>query len=558
MLSYLSVKNFAILANIDVEFDTGMTALTGETGAGKSLLIDAIGLLLGDRATESVVRSGEDHCHVSGLFVGLSDAVNATLDDLGIPHDDGELLIERDISTTSHNRIKLNRKPATLADLRNVTRMLADIHTQHDTKRLINPDTYLDLIDRYEEAISDKLTAYQDKRHSYLEALKQHKTLRAERDQAEEKRDFYQYHMDEIDKHTLQEGEEEALEQRLNELENFDRLFQSVREAESNLKSHDALERVYDAAKALKNLSDLSATYSDLATRIESAYYELDDIKDTLTETRANLDFDPAELERLQARQHDLASLKRKHRKSVDELLAYRDELADAIAAFDTMDERIADAKKALVSAFNAAKDAALALRHTRQEAAKHIEKRLVDVLESLELKGTRFHVAFDQRIEEDALEAMAWFTERGVDIIDFHVSTNVGEPLKPLSRVASGGELSRIMLALKTIFLDRIPVSLMIFDEIDTGVSGYVASQVANHMRSIAQKTQVLAITHLPQVAARGDRHHRIVKTVERGRTNARIEKLDHQGRLHALAAMISSGKITESALKSAEELLK
>ena len=557
MLSYLSVKNYAILANIDVEFDAGMTALTGETGAGKSLLIDAIGLLLGDRATDSVVRSGEEHCLVSGLFVGLPNAVTATLDALGIPHEDGELLIEREISTTSQNRIKLNRKPATLADLRSVTRMLADIHTQHDTKRLINPDTYLDLIDRYDKSIPESLAHYHEKKRVYDDAIKRYKTLIADREQAVEKRDFYRYHIDEIDKHNLKKGEESTLEQRINELENFDRLYQSVREAEAELKEHDALERIFTAAKALKGLSDVSDTYRQLADRIESAYYELDDVKDAVATARAGLDFDPDELERLQTRQHELETLKRKHRKTVDELIAYRAELADAIDTFDNMDALIGEAETALNNAFEATKSAALALREARKTAAKAIEKQLIDVLDGLELKGTRFNVIFEDTMETDAQRAANWFTDRGVDSIDFHVSTNVGEPLKPLARVASGGELSRIMLALKTIFLERVPVSLMIFDEIDTGVSGYVASQVAKQMRRIAERAQVLAITHLPQVAARGDRHHLIVKTVDGGRTNARIEKLDREGRVRALAAMISSGEITKTALKSAEELL-
>jgi DNA repair protein RecN (Recombination protein N) len=557
MLKYLSVKNFAILENIEVEFENGMTALTGETGAGKSLLIDAIGLLLGDRASSGVVRTGEEYCEITGLFVNLSDQVIRVLKALDIPCLDKECLIKRQVSTSSANIIKINRQTVTLQDLRIITEHLADIHTQHDTKRLINPESYLSLIDHYDESIAQLLKDYQLKRHTYLADLKAYNQLLNAKDDALEKMDFMRFQLDELEKHNLTENEEEVITQQLDTLKNFDKIFQAVTNSLDAIKNQQALETIYEASNQLSTISSYDDNYQSLSERLKSAYYELDDIKDDLAQKAATLDFDPNELETLENRLHTLNTLKRKYRKSIDELISFKDELTLEINQFENYDEALLTKEEKLKSSYDALKKQAYELRNRRIDQAKHIETKLLELLKDLELKQTVFQVVFNDVSLNDIKNATL-FKEDGIDEIDFYLSTNVGESLKPLSKVASGGELSRIMLALKEILIKNMGLSLMIFDEIDTGVSGFVANQVALKMKKISENTQVITITHLPQVAAKADHHYYIYKTEESSRTKAYIKTLDIQSRINELAIMISSDEVNEHALKSAEALLK
>ncbi|MFU8786736.1 MAG: DNA repair protein RecN [Candidatus Izemoplasmataceae bacterium] len=557
MLKYLSVKNFAILENIEVEFENGMTALTGETGAGKSLLIDAIGLLLGDRASSGVVRTGEEYCEITGLFVNLSDQVIRVLKALDIPCLDKECLIKRQVSTSSANIIKINRQTVTLQDLRIITEHLADIHTQHDTKRLINPESYLSLIDHYDESIAQLLRDYQLKRHTYLADLKAYNQLLNAKDDALEKMDFMRFQLDELEKHNLTENEEEVITQQLDTLKNFDKIFQAVTNSLDAIKNQQALETIYEASNQLSTISSYDDNYQSLSERLKSAYYELDDIKDDLAQKSATLDFDPNELETLENRLHILNTLKRKYRKSIDELIVFKDDLTLEINQFENYDEALLTKEEKLKGSYDALKKQAYELRNRRIDQAKHIETKLLELLKDLELKQTVFQVVFNDVSINDIKNATL-FKEDGIDEIDFYLSTNVGESLKPLSKVASGGELSRIMLALKEILIKNMGLSLMIFDEIDTGVSGFVANQVALKMKKISENTQVITITHLPQVAAKADHHYYIYKTEESSRTKAYIKTLDIQSRINELAIMISSDEVNEHALKSAEALLK
>lgn len=556
MLSYLSVKNFAILENIEVTFENGMTALTGETGAGKSLLIDAIGLLLGDRASSNIVRTGEAYCEITGLFVDLSPQVIAVLKSLDIPCEDNECLIKRQISTSSANMIKINRQTITLQDLRLVTEHLADIHTQHDTKRLINPESYLALIDYYETSIQDKLTTYKTHRLTYLDALKAYHQLIQTKEETLEKMDYMRFQLEELSSHQLIEDEEYHIEQRLSTLKNFDKIFQAVQQSLTLLKTNQLVESIYEGVESLESIQDFDPLYKTLSERLKSAYYEIDDIKDELASKLDNLDFDPNELESLETRQHTLNTLKRKYRKSLQELIVFKSQLEEDLHQFEHFDDAIMAKEEALKEAYKLVQTAAYALREARQEQALKIETRLMELLKDLELKHTVFKVVFNP-IELNDIKNATPFKEDGIDEVDFHLSTNIGEALKPLSKVASGGELSRIMLALKEILMKNTGVSLMIFDEIDTGVSGYVANQVALKMKKIAEATQVITITHLPQVAAQANHHYFIFKTEENHRTKAHIKILDREARIKELAAMISSDKVTDHALKSAEALL-
>lgn len=556
MLQYLSVKNFAILENIEVTFNDGFTALTGETGAGKSLLIDAIGLLLGDRASTDVVRTGEDFCEIKGLFVNLSNPVLKVLKALDISAPDNECLIIRQISKNSANTVKVNRQTITLQDLRLITEHLADIHTQHDTKRLINPETYLSLVDQFDESTALLKSRYKDALNIYQEALKTYNHLISDKDATLEKLEFMRFQQEELARHNLQTGEEEAIESRLESLENFDSIFQAISKSITLFEQNTLSESLYEVKSTLASIEHYDALYHDLSERLDSLYYELEDIKSTLTHHIDQLDFDPLELETLQNREHTLEMLKRKYKKSIDELIVFQENLSLEVDTYEHYDEAIEKNKKIVLHAFSALKEAASALSEKRLATARIIEKKLIALLADLELKQASFEIIFNEKTLEDPFDVTP-FKKDGIDSIDFYLTTNKGESLKPLNKVASGGELSRIMLALKEILIKNMGLSLMIFDEIDTGVSGFVANQVALKMKSIAKSVQVITITHLPQVAAKSDAHYYIYKEEKDQKTYAYIKVLTLEERIQTIASMISSDKVTEHAIRSAKSLL-
>jgi len=556
MLRHLVVKNFAILEGLEVSFEDGMSVLTGETGAGKSLLIGAIGLLLGDRADKEIIRTGAESAEVSGLFSPLNAAVEEVLTEQGIALDEEGLLIKRRVSREKGNLIKVNGEVVTLAELRKITRRLADIHTQHDTKRLINPETYLALLDGYDEGIAALLSDYNNARESYLEAFQEHEALLQKRQETEERADLLRFQADELRSHEMKKGEETELDNRLQALKNFDEIYRSLATAKTALDENRALENIYDAKNALEEAARYDKRHLEDSQRTESAYHELDDIRSNLADALSSLDFDPDELDRLETRKHTLETLKRKYRKSVDELIDYQEEIDETLADADTFDERIKAAHDRLKARHAELVKKATLLSEAREKAARAIETRMKDELAALELQEAAFEIELVRALPADERDREALRPE-GVDRVDFLLSTNKGEPLKPLRQIASGGELSRIMLALKTLLVKQETLNLMVFDEIDTGVSGYVAAQVAKKMHDIAEDVQVLAITHLPQVAAAADTHYLIYKESGDERTAAHVLALDETGRIDELAKMISGDEVTERAKESAKELL-
>lgn len=557
MLKYLKVSQFAIIENVEVSFENGMNVLTGETGAGKSLLIDAIGLLLGERASSEIIRSEADYAEITAIFEPLNKKVKATLKAMEIPYEDDEILITRKIKKNSGNLIKINRETITLSDLRHITSHLADIHTQHDTKRLFDAQSYLALIDSYDPSIATFKTSYHNALEIYKQSYKRYSTLKNDKDTMLEKLDLLKFQSEELYNHNLKENELETIEERLNTLQNFDAIFHALKQSYDRLESSDATANVYEAAKELSEIETFDDVYASLKSRTESAYYELDDIRETLSNMLDDLDFDPEELETLESRKHTLDTLRRKYNKNIDELITYHQTINDEIQSFDNYDETLNEALNEVKKAFSKVLKAGKSLREIRIKTARNIEKTLKHELDALELKAAQFKIVFDDTFPKD-YQAYTRFNENGIDQVEFMLTTNAGEPLKPLRKIASGGELSRIMLALKTLLVKKEGLNLMIFDEIDTGVSGYVASQVAKKMHQISKNIQVLAITHLPQVAAKADHHYYIHKKQHASRVSTNISLLDYEKRVDILAQMISSDNITEASRKSAVELLK
>jgi DNA repair protein RecN (Recombination protein N) len=558
MLSYISVKNFAIIENIEVTFKEGMTTLTGETGAGKSLLIDAIGLLLGDRATSNVVRTGFDKAVVEGIFNDLTEDIHQILGELDIPVEDDALLIKREITTNSNNIIKLNNVVVTLTDLKKITSKLADIHTQYDTQRLINPETYLSLIDGFnKEKIDALIDQYQVKLKAFKDALKALKALEEKNQDIHERLDLLAFQKQELEEYNLVEGEDQELEDLVKKMENHDQIYKHLNQTILSLDDQQTINGVYQAKKEVDYVVSFGELYQDLAKRLDSAFYELEDILETLKDEVASMDFDPRELDQAIERLNELDKLKRKYKKDLPELINYLQEITEDIETIDHFDYRIEKEKERVFAARNACIEEAKKLTLKRKEIAESLSKELLGVLADLELKDAFFEVPFQDHVEEDSLSTSG-FNQDGIDEVDFYLTTNVGEPLKPLSKAASGGEMSRIMLGLKTLLVKSLNLSLIIFDEIDTGVSGFVANQVAKKMREIASSTQVIAITHIPQVAAASDHHLFVSKYAQDGRTFARIKELTYEEQILEIASMISGDEVSESAKESAVLLLK
>jgi len=556
MLSYISVKNFAIIENIEVDFKSGMTSLTGETGAGKSLLIDAIGLLLGDRANTTVVRTGESKAVVQGIFKISNPKIFNILEDFDIDSSSDELIIKREISSSNNNTIKVNNTVVTLSMLKEITRHLSDIHTQHDTHRLINPLTYLDIVDGFDEDLVNKAKeTYLDKLAIYKHELKEYNRLLKNNDSLNERLDLIKFQLNEIESHNLIEDEKDEIETELEKLRNFDKIFQALNEAALLIDSTDSLGNIYNSIRRIEDVNDYSDSFKSLTTNMYEGYYALEDSVETLKKEINSLDFSPYKLEELETRLNTLESLERKYKKSIKDIILYYEEIKYDIQNIENYDEILDKQKKSVKSTYNDCLQEANNLSKIRREIASFIENELVIILKDLELKNTEFKITFLENTETDYLHNH--FMENGIDTIDFMLSTNIGEPVKPLSKAASGGEMSRIMLGLKALLIKSQKLSLIIFDEIDTGVSGFVASQVAKKMLDISKLSQVICITHIPQVAAISNHHLRVSKTIENNRTIAHINELIKDERIVEIAGMISGEKVTESSLKSAEELI-
>lgn len=550
MLKHLSVHNFAIIENIQVDFAKGFTALTGETGAGKSLLIDAIGLLLGDRAQTTWIRSGEDQASLKALFEPVPSAMIPILKTHLIPVED-ELYVVREISHSKGNRLTINGVSVPLLVLKELAPHLADIHSQMDTKRWIHPSNYGYLLARFSPHTAQAQAHYESAYQTYKEAKFAFDRLKTRHLEAQAQEDYLRFQYEELAQAKLSLSEMEELKLRLSTLENFDRLFQSLKQSYALLSEEHDIGTLYDSHKVLNAIADVDPTYAALSERLATAYYEVDDIKETLAVTLESLDFDADEMALLQARETEIEALKRKHKLDVEGLLAKQHDLAQTLSTLDDFEMTLNEATNSLHTASKALQDAAKTLREAHQKSGLELARKLTPILGNLALKGTRFDV---QLAPYEQVES---YTHAQPHDIEFMISTNPGEPLNPLSKVASGGELSRVMLGLKVALMQKNQLATLIFDEIDTGVSGYVASQVGLQMRTLSQNVQVISITHLPQVAAKAHHHMVIKKTTQQGRTQASMETVLGEERIDALALMMSDGRLTQSSRTAALELL-
>ena len=557
MLKEVKVKNFAIIEDIEVKFNPNMTVLTGQTGAGKSLIIDAISLLLGARADLDMIRYGECESIISATFNNLTEFSKEAISNLGIMCD-GELTITRVISNSGRNSIKINNQNVTLNQLKQIGLFLGDIHIQHDTYRLINKDNYLSFLDDFKDKeFLKEYNNYQLKRLKYLEEIKKYNECLKKSKDLSNKLEFLTFQKEELEALSLEEDIDIKLESEIEKLSNFDKIFSNLNEAYEYLTDESLhLDSLYEAANNLGKIKEFDDEYSLNNETLLDAYYQILEVRSSLYKAKDNLDFDPVYLDELNSRLYEINKIKEKYKMSVNELIKYLSDISLELSLYTNYDETIAMLKNNVESSHQNLVKSANSLRNLRSKVARICEKSLISECINLDLENTKFEIVFNDVDTTDPFNSSI-FLENGIDVIDFYITFNVGEPLKPLSKVASGGELSRIMLAFKSIYLKKNPLSFMIFDEIDSGVSGVTARKIAMKMREISKTTQVLAITHLPQVAAISDTQLYILKEEENNRTKTVVKELSYDERITEIAIMLSGLELSEGILQTAKTML-
>ena len=548
MLSLLHIENIAVIESADISFDRGFNVLTGETGAGKSIVIDAISAILGERAYRDMIRTGAAKASVRAVFMDVPEY--PWFSENGVEYDP-ETVIQREIYLDGKNICRVNGSLVSVSILRKLGIQLINIHGQHDSASLFDEENHLAFLD----AFADNRSL----RESYSQAYQKVATLRREidsltMDESEKLRrmETLKYQIEEIEKAQLEPGEDEALEQRRKLLQNAEKLSSGLEEATQCLYGGEdtdgAAGLLAQAEHALARLGRFSDSFQSIHDRVADLMYQVQDAAEEVRDTRDSLNYSADELEQIESRLDVIHKLRRKYGVTCEDILAYLEKAKRELDEIEFADDHLERLKVKLKKAEKTAWDQALALRKNRQEKAELLSQRILAELSQLDMPRVQFSCRF-QELE---------LTPNGADGVAFYMSANAGEALKPMSKVASGGELARIMLAMKNVLAEKDQVNTLIFDEVDTGVSGRAAQKVAEKLRSVASHKQVLCVTHLPQLAALADTHLLIAKSERDGRTYTSVTPLDLEGRKRELARIIGGANITQTTLKSAEEMLR
>lgn len=554
MLYELSVKNFAIISSLQLEFEMGMTVLTGETGAGKSIIIDAMGLLTGGRGSSDYIRQGASKCTLEGLFtMPRNQELILLLEELGIEIDADSLVIQRDISVSGKNVCRINGRIINIANLRRVGEFLVDIHGQNEHQELMQSEKHLGMLDDFggKELLALK-EAYGTLYAEYQALEKKVRNRQKNEKEFAQRMDMLQFQSDEIAAAAFTIGEEERLIDERNKLGNFQKIADALATSYEaiNGEGDSSLDRIGYAMNELSSIEALDKEYKALSETIQNSYYLLQEASGDLSRHMDSLELDENRLNEVETRLELLRQMKRKYGESIASILEYYDEITQELANADFLEGTTGKLEALLAEKKSQAAEQALKLRAVRKREAKKLEKNILHELKELYMERTEFEIRFTELSAEQA-------TEAGVDQVEFYITTNPGEPLKPLVRVASGGELSRVMLALKTIFSHSQGITSIVFDEVDTGVSGRVAQAIADKIYQISENSQVLCITHLPQVAAVADHQYFIEKELVGTRTETKVRKLLQTERVSEIARMLSGSEITKLTTEHAKELL-
>ncbi|MCQ2437706.1 MAG: DNA repair protein RecN [Clostridia bacterium] len=554
MLIELTIRNIALIESLRIEFAQGFNVLTGETGSGKSIVVDCMNLVLGARSDREIIRTGAEKGSVQALFdVENNERAKALAEELGVECEDGMLTVTREISRSGRNICRLSGLVVTLAQLKQMTALLLDIHGQHEHQSLMNPLKHIDFLDAFggesHHALKQKVAELHQERTKNMSLLKHLMTDAAEKERLT---DMLTFQVEEITAARLKRGEEEMITERLAVLENAEkireRLSVAVRSVYSGGREPSAQETLSAAVTALEAISSYNKAYAELADRVRGAYVTVQDIGYALQAAFDKIEVGPDRLDRWSARLELIDKLERKYGPTIDDVLAFGEKASERLESIQSADARIGDLKKTVKQLDKTLREACEALTASRTELADVLSKRVMAQLADLGMGRTQFAV----RIQPEPKP-----TANGLDQVEFMISPNPGEPLRPLAAIASGGELSRIMLALKAISVDAEGVDAMVFDEIDTGVSGRMAQVVGEKMCKIAVDHQVMCVTHLPQIAALGDAHYRVEKNVVGERTETNVIRLDEHGRVLELSRLVGGADDSESSLSHAAHML-
>ena len=534
MINHIHIKNFVLIEDLETDIFDGLNVITGETGAGKSVVIEAVSLALGSRADSSCIRTGTDKAVVE--LIGELDGE--------------EIILHRELNRQGKNICKVNGEAVTLGKLNDLSHRMADIHGQYDSQTLLDPTAHITLLDSYrpdlissaKEAVARDHKAYSDSKSRLVSLLNLKKKTARDLD-------FYKFESSEISRAALVPGEDEALEQKISMMKNSGRIFEALSVASSSLSSDGAgLDLISRARASIESISGVSGDLAQLSEKLDGLFYDLEDVSSAIGSLTRSLSFSEEDLDEAISRLSVIDGLKRKYSMDIEGILSYKDELDSRIRSVENFDSEEAALKKDLIEKANTLNESCRILTSKRQEAATELEVRIMEELRELNFNDTELKIQ---------ITPLEYPQENGRDNVEILISTNKGEPLRPLIKIASGGEISRIMLAFRNVINSYDAMPTVIFDEIDSGISGYTASVVARKLKSIAHERQVICITHLPQIAAAGDHNFSIIKESGEHSASTRMEYLSDEQKVNEIARLISGSQITENSLRSARELI-
>lgn len=551
MLSQLYIENIAVIRQATIDFQQGFHVFTGETGAGKTILISAINAVLGGRTFKEIIRTGETRATVSALFTEISEELCKKIEVLGYPLEDNQLLVQREIDLSGKGQCRLDGRPATAAMLREVCSLLIDIHGQHDNQELLSAEKHLGFLDSY-GAYPQEMAAYTAAYERMCECAARLDKLQMDESYKLQRMDILQFQIKEIGDAKLTDGEEERLVEQQKRIRNAERITESLGAVYTLLNGNgEEMRGVLEALEEVSTELDTAAKYltefGGYSEKLSDAYYMLEELGSRARDTLEDADFDPRQLDDIESRLDTIYKLKKKYGNSIAEILEYFERISEEYQSLELSDELTAHLQRELDEANLVLHTVAEALTACRLAAAAEFSERVEQELAYLDMAGVRFSIT---RREKP-------YGPTGADEMEFMICTNTGEEAKPLAKIASGGELARIMLAIKNVLAEKDGIGTIIFDEVDTGVSGRAAQKIGKKLAKVARHRQVICVTHLAPVAACAAHHYRIYKTVEDGRTFTRVEELTRPQRVQELARIMVGENITDSALKSAEEML-
>ena len=550
MLKELKIENLAIIDELDIEFDKGFIVLTGETGAGKSIILSGINLLIGEKASVDMSRDGEENLVAQGVF-DVDEEQKKALEAMGIDIDGDEIIIRRSYSRSGKARAFVNNVRISLTDLKEIASTLVDIVGQHSHQMLLNKNNHIKLLDSFlnkdEKDLKENLVNLLSQ---YREIDIKIENIEKERKETLEKKEFYEYQLEEIEKLKLKDGEDELLEAEYKRVFNAEKIREKVYESLEYLKDDEdsALSLITNSIRNIEYLGKYDERYIELAKRMENAYYELEDCANEIENISKGIDVTESDLDKIAGRMNILKRIKEKYKRTLPELIAYREYLKEKLSDIDSGDFKTKELKKELNKIKTEYDKIAEKMTNSRKEIAIKIENELLNELKFLNMEDAKLKVQINK------LEKM---TNDGYDEVEFFISTNVGQDLKPLNKIASGGEVSRVMLALKVIFskVDNIPI--LIFDEIDTGIGGETVRKIALKLKEIGENTQIISITHSPVIASKASQQFYIEKYVENSKTISRVKKLSAEERIKEIGRMLVGEKINNEVLEIANKML-